>query len=136
MDTLLESYAGAFLSVGLIGGLLLIQLLVADALGILAKRTPGTPIEADHGLLLFRAHRAHANTNESVAAFICLTIFSVAVSAPAAWLNALCWIYVVGRIGHMLFYYANLQILRSIAFAVGILALIGIFVLGIYSWLS
>ena len=78
MDNLLTIYLPAIASFGVLGGMLLVQLVVADILGIVGKHQPGTPIPADHANLLFRAHRAHANTNESVAAFIALTLFALA----------------------------------------------------------
>jgi uncharacterized MAPEG superfamily protein len=131
MENVLNDYIPAVASIGVIGGLLLLQLLVADVIGILKKHVPGTPVPADHQSLLFRAHRAHANTNESVAAFLALTLFALAVSATPSWLNTLCLAYVVGRVGHMACYYANLKLLRSIFFALGTLALIGILVIAI-----
>jgi uncharacterized MAPEG superfamily protein len=136
MENLLTVYMPAIASFGIIGGLLLVQLLVADIIGILNKQPPGTPIPADHSKLLFRAHRAHANTNESVAAFLALTLFAIAVSATPAWLNTLCMTYITGRVGHMLCYYTNLKILRSIFFAIATLALIGILGVGIAAWLG
>ena len=118
MENLLTVYMPAIASFGIIGGLLLVQLVIADIIGIVNKQPPGTPIPADHSTLLFRAHRAHANTNESVAAFLALTLFAIAVSAPPFWLNTLCLAYIAGRVGHMLCYYANLKILRSIFFGI------------------
>lgn len=135
MDTILNTYALTILSFGLTGGLLLLQLLIADMLGIYAKQPPGFPIEPDHNKPHFRAYRALANTNESVSIFIILVLFALLLSAPAAWLNGLSVMYVVGRFGHMCCYYANLKMLRSLFFGVGFLSLIGIFILGIIAWL-
>src|SRR5690606_28228114 len=123
------------LSFGLTGGLLLLQLLIADMFGMLAKQPPGFPIEPNHDKPLFRAYRAFANTNESVSIFIILVLFALLLSAPATWLNSLSVMYVVGRFGHMCCYYANLKMLRSLFFGVSFLSLIGIFLLGIYAWL-
>jgi len=136
MQNLLTVYMPAIASFGIIGGLLLVQLVVADIIGIVNKQAPGTPIPADHSKLLFRAHRAHANTNESVAVFIALTLFAIAVSAPPFWLNTLCLTYIVGRLGHMLCYYANLKLLRSIFFGIATLALVGILAVGITACLA
>jgi uncharacterized MAPEG superfamily protein len=136
MESLLTNYMPAIASFGIIGGLLLVQLLVADIIGILNKQTPGTPIPADHSKLLFRAHRAHANTNESVAVFIALTLFAIAVSAPPSWLNTLCLVYIAGRLGHMLCYYANLKLLRSVFFGIATLALVGILAVGLVACLG
>ncbi len=136
MDDLLTAYMPAIASFGIIGGLLLLQLVVADVIGIANKQVPGTPISADHSKLLFRAYRAHANTNESVAAFIALTLFAIAISAIPLWLNTLCMAYIAGRLGHMLCYYANLKVLRSISFGISTLALVGILGVGIAACLG
>jgi len=126
MENLLTIYLPTIVSFGILGGMLLVQLVVADVLGIVGKHEPGAPIPTDHSKLLFRAHRAHANTNESVAAFIALTLFALAVSATPSWLNTLCQLYIAARLGHMVCYYLNLKILRSIIFAVSLLSLFGI----------
>lgn len=131
MENLLTDYMPAIASIGIIGGLILVQLVFADIVGIIGKHTPGAPIPADHEKLLFRAHRVHANTNESVAAFLALTVYAIAVSATPSWLNTLCLVYIAGRVGHMLCYYANLKVLRSISFGIAILALFGILVVGV-----
>src|SRR5438876_9648023 len=119
---------------GATGGVLLIQLLVLDVAGLKVRHRPGTPVEADHGNFLFRASRAHANTNESIAAFILLALFGVLSAAPAGWLNTLAWVYVLARIAHMLCYYANVQLLRSLSFGVGLVALLGLLIVVVLAW--
>jgi len=119
---------------GATGALLLIQLLVLDVAGLKARHRPGTPVEPDHGNFLFRASRAHANTNESIAAFILLAFFGVLSAAPAGWLNTLSWVYVLARIAHMLCYYAGVHLLRSLSFGVGLAALFGMLVVGVLAW--
>lgn len=130
MQDWLSPYAPTIWALGVTGGLLLIQILVADVAGIRAHHAPGTPVAADPGSFLFRAVRAHANTNESVAAFILLALFGVLSMVTASTLNILAWVYVAGRGGHMLFYYAGVAPLRSVSFAVSILALLGMLILG------
>lgn len=103
--------------------LFLVQLLVLDVASIKTRHVPGTPVQADHASFLFRATRAHANTNESVAVFILLTLVAIFTSASPAWANACAWLYLAGRLGHMLCYYADLRIARSVSFAVGLIAL-------------
>lgn len=128
METILESYGLTIMTVGAIGGLLLIQLLVVDFAGITGGHAPGTPVSVDHEKFLFRAVRAHANTNESVASFVLLVLFALLMSAPANWVNGSCVLYLVGRVGHMCCYYANIKILRSVFFGaslIGLLALLG-----------
>ena len=136
METVLSTYSLTVLAIGIIGGLLLLQILIVDVAGIVSRHTPGTPVKAEHKYFLFRASRAHANTNESVSSFILLVLFAVVTSASPTWVNSLSVLYVVGRIGHMCFYYANMKILRSVSFAVSLLALFGILVSGCAAWLN
>jgi uncharacterized MAPEG superfamily protein len=110
------------------------QLAVVDVIGIKTRHSPGHPIPANHNDFLFRASRAHSNTNESVAIFILFVAFSILSSANPEWLNISALVYLAGRIAHMLFYYSNLKLLRSISFAVSLLGLMGMFVVGILSW--
>ena len=89
LSTVFDAYRTTIVCLGLAGGLLVFQLLVVDVAGIRRRHPPGLPIEPDPTDFLFRATRAHANTNESIAAFTLLAIFSVAVGADAAWTNGL-----------------------------------------------
>jgi len=123
------------LAMGAIAGLLLVQILVVDVTAIRARHKPGAPVEPDHRNFLFRAVRAHANTNESLAAFILLALFGIFSSAAPAWINALSWVYVAARLAHMLCYYADLRLARSISFGIGLAALVGLLVTGVGSWL-
>lgn len=136
MENYLLAYGPTVLSFGAVGALLLLQHLVADAMVIMQKHQPGTPIPPDHSKMIFRAHRAHANTNETLGAFIILTLFALAAAAPPLWLNSLSVLYLVARIGHMCFYYFNLQMARSIAFAFAILALFGIMGVAFIAWFN
>ena len=106
--------------------LFVVQLLVLDWAGIKAKHKPGMPVPADHASFLFRASRAHGNTNESVSAFILLTLVALFTAAPPAWANGCAWLYVAGRLGHMLCYYADLRLGRSVAFGVSLVALVAL----------
>ena len=131
MPELLLPYTGVVAALGATGALILLQMLVADFAGIRARHVPGTPVPSDHGLFLFRAVRAHANTNESVAAFVLLALYGIFSAANAQWLNVLAWTYVGARIAHMLSYYADLRLLRSIVFGIGLLALLAMAVVGL-----
>lgn len=113
---------------GTIAGLFLVQILVVDFASIRAKHPPGTPVPVDHNNFLFRATRAHANTNESIATFTLLAVAGILSAAAPAWLNGLAWVYVLGRLAHMLCYYAGQGLARSTAFAVSLAALLGLFV--------
>lgn len=132
---LIEPYKMTILVLGLAGFLFWIQLAIVDIVSIKAKHTPGFTIAQDHGSLLFRAHRVLANSNESAATLILFALFSILSSAHATWLNGCALAYLIGRVGHMIFYYSNLKILRSLAFAISFAGLLGMFVAGLVSWL-
>lgn len=123
-------------ALGTLGGLLLVQLLIADLAGIRSGHRPGTPVEPDPARFLFRAVRAHANTNESVAIFILLALFGVFSGASPLWLNGLAWTYLVSRVAHMLCYYAGWALARSASFAVSLLALFGMAAAGAAVWIG
>ncbi len=123
-------YASTVAAMGTMGALLLVQLIVLDVAGIKAGHVPGAPVTGSHDDFLFRAARAHANTNESLGAFILLALFGILSNAAPGWLNACAITYVAARIGHMLCYWTNLKPLRSIAFVVAFLALVGMLVVG------
>jgi uncharacterized MAPEG superfamily protein len=131
MSKWLIPYAATVFALGATAGLLLVQILVADVAGIRARHEPGTPIAADHASFLFRASRAHANTNESVAGFTLLAVFGIFAGAAPSWLAALAWTYVAGRAGHMLCYYLDQRVARSACFVVSLLALVGMLVVGV-----
>jgi uncharacterized MAPEG superfamily protein len=128
----LEPYYATLLAMLTTGGLLLVQILVVDVAGIRARHKPGMPVDPDPANFLFRATRAHANTNESVAAFILLSLAGLLLATAPAWLNSLAWAYVAGRAGHMLCYYADLRAARSTFFGVGLAALLGM--LAVIAW--
>jgi len=120
---------------GLAGFTFLVQLLIADVVALKTRHTPGYPIEPDHNDLLFRSSRVLSNTNESVAIFILLVGFALLSSANPQWLNNCSVIYLIGRVSHMVFYYADLKLLRSISFGVSLLGLTAIFITGLMAWL-
>lgn len=134
MDAI-EAYYPTLWAMGAAGALLLVQLIIADFAGIKAGHKPGTPVAADSGSFLFRATRAHANTNESISAFGLLAVTGILSSAAPQWLYALCWSYVLCRVAYTLFYYANKAMLRSTAFGLSLVALLGVFALDVAAWL-
>ena len=134
MTDLLTSYAPTVAVFGAIGSLFLIQLLIVDVVGIMSGHQPGGQVEQAHERLLFRVVRAHANTNESVAAFILLALFGMMLGVNPARLNACAVVYFVGRAAHMLCYYMNLKLMRSISFGVSLLGLIGMLIIGWVAW--
>ena len=108
------------------GGLLLLQLLVADVAGMRAKQTPGMPIEPNHENFLFRASRSLANMNESIAIFIIFALVGILSGADAKWLGLSAWIYIAARTAYMLCYWFNIKLMRSAFFGVSLLALSGL----------
>jgi len=117
-------YVSTFAALLAIGVLILLQLVVADIAAILAKHESGTPISPDFSRFYFRAARAHANTNESVAVFIAAVVVGVLASASSYWLGVSAWAYVGCRAVHMAAYYANKKLPRSAAFGLSLVALL------------
>lgn len=130
----IEPYRMTVLVLGLSGFLFFVQLVVVDIAGIKSGHTPGFRIEQNHDSFIFRAYRALANSNESAAILILFSLFSILSSANATWLNGFSLVYLLGRIGHMVFYYSNFKILRSLSFAISFLGLLGMFIVGLVSW--
>jgi uncharacterized MAPEG superfamily protein len=128
------AYVPLVCAMGVAALLFLLQLSVVDYAGIRAKHVPGTPVPSDHNLFLFRATRAHANTNESIAVFILLALFGMFSTANPTWLNASAWIYVAARAAHMLLYYFDLRLWRSVAFGVGLVGLWLMMIVGAIPW--
>lgn len=120
---------------GSLGSLLLLQLVVLDIAILSQKHIPGFTIEANHEHFLFRANRALANSNESLGIFIVFVLFALFSQPIAHWINGFAVVYLFGRIGHMLCYYFNMKILRSIFFVVSLFGLIGLFVTAVVAWL-
>jgi uncharacterized MAPEG superfamily protein len=109
----------------------LTQAVIADLAAIRAGHTPGMPVTTGHADFLFRATRAQTNTNESLAAFVLLSLAAMLLGASPGWTNGLAWVFVVGRLSHMLAYYADLRGLRSASFTVGFACLVGLLLAGI-----
>lgn len=126
MPTPFEPYASTLLAAAVAALLMLVQLLVADVAGIRAGHAPGSPVAADPSNFLFRAVRAHANTNESVAAFALLAVAGVLGGAEPSTLASASWCYVGARVVHMIAYWAGVAMLRSAAFLVSFLALLAL----------
>ncbi len=130
IDLALGAYESTILSLGVLATLLLVQLLIADVLGIVRGHTPGTPVAASHDDLLFRATRTVANTNESIAIFIVLVLFNILSGGDPSWTAYLAWTYVGARGLYAICYYSNLQIPRSVVFGASLIALLGLLING------
>jgi uncharacterized MAPEG superfamily protein len=131
MSEALAPYSPAILACGIFGGLYLLQLLIVDVVAIRRRHVPGAPIATGHEDLLFRAARAHANTTESVGAFILVAAFAIGAQADARWVNILVWAFVGFRTLHMAAYYLDLRPLRSAAFALAVATLVALLGLGL-----
>jgi len=130
-DPIANDYGPMILAFGAMGGLFLLQLLVVDFAGIRAKHTPGVPVEPDPSDFYFRAVRAHANTNESIAAFVLLALFCMWTDATPSWTNGAGVAFVAARASHMVCYWAGYSIARSASFAIALLSLIALFTTGL-----
>ena len=113
--------------------LMLVQLTISDAVGIIRKHSPGSPVVGDHADLLFRVTRTVANTNESIAIFVCAILFCILSSASPSYTAYAAWIYVIMRALYALCYYTNLQTMRSTCFGIAALALAGLIGVGIFT---
>lgn len=125
MEYLAGVYALTLSAMVAAGFLFLVQLVIADITAIRAGHKAGFPIPANSDSFLFRAARSHANTGESIPAFALFAVAGVMAAADAAWLGGFAWGWVGCRVLHMAFYYGNQKLLRSTAFGVSLIMLIG-----------
>lgn len=123
-------YESTILSLGVLASLMLVQFLIADVVGIRSKHIPGTAVPSDHNLILFRATRMVANTNETIGIFIIAVLFCIYSNANPAHLAYACWTFVAARTVYIVCYLGDLRILRSCVFVVCLLSLIAILVIG------
>lgn len=130
MSEIYQHYHPAIFGMGVFGVIYLLQLIVADFAAIRRRHNPGTAVEQNHDDFLFRATRAHANTTESIGAFILIAGFAVVNGGDPAWVNALVWMFIAARVTHSLAYYLDKRLLRSAAFGFACLILFILFTVG------
>jgi uncharacterized MAPEG superfamily protein len=130
-DSLLVAYGSVFAGWLCLGAACLMQAIMVDIAGIRSHHTPGMPVTTGHDDFFFRATRAQANTNETLAVFALLSLAAVVLGASPWWTKFFVWIFVAARLGHMLAYYADLRTLRSASFGIGLVCLVALLVLGI-----
>jgi uncharacterized MAPEG superfamily protein len=123
---MLEPYGSALVAYLVLGIVFLVQIFMVDIASIRAGHTPGMAVTGGHDDFLFRAVRAHANTNENLAAFLILSLAAMLLGADPWWTNGLVGTFVAARAAHMLMYYLDLRMARSAAFALGLLCLVGL----------
>lgn len=133
MEHILSTYSLAINALGAVSVLTLVQLIVADIVGIGRKHVPGTTIAGDHADLLFRVSRTVANTNESIAIFLCALLFCILRSAPAEWTGYAAWGYVIARVAYAACYYADYKTPRSICFAASLLSILALVLVGAFA---
>ncbi|MBQ4864001.1 MAPEG family protein [Pseudoalteromonas sp. MMG013] len=134
MADIFITYHTSILICGLIATLFLLQLIIADIVLFFNKHQAGHPIESDHQSFVFRATRAHANTNESIAIYILLLLFGLLSQSAPDWLAFSSGLYGIARLAHMSFYYMNLQLARSCAFGLGLVGLLSMLITGLTAW--
>lgn len=135
MADIFTQYHSSILICAMVATLFLVQLIVADIALFLKKHQAGHPLEPNHSHFVFRAVRAHANTNESIGIYILLLLFCIMSQSAAHWLTMTSGLYCVSRLAHMCFYYCNIHLARSISFGCSLLGLLGMLVTGLVSWL-
>ena len=133
MPNIVDPYGPVFAAWLCLAAAYLVQTIVADVAGIRAHHVPGMPVTGGHDDFFFRAARAQANTNESLALFLLLTLAAMLLGANGWLTSALVWVFVIARVVHMLAYYADQRTLRSAASGVGFLCLVGLFVVALVS---
>ncbi|MFK7976832.1 MAG: MAPEG family protein [Halioglobus sp.] len=131
MEVLLASYEYSIWALGYVAALMLVQLLVADVVGIAKKHVPGTVVESNHSNILFRTARTVGNVNESIGIFICGLLFCLLTSASPQYTAYAAWGYATSRTLYAVCYYANLQTLRSVVFGFSLLSLVALIVVGL-----
>ncbi len=126
IEPLVQYYPGTVVAWTFTALLLLVQVLVADVTGLRRKRSPGAGVEGGHDDFLWRAERAFMNNNETLGAFVLLTLAAVGVAAEPLPVNGCALLFVTARAGHMVCYWADLRRLRSVCWIAGTLALFGL----------
>lgn len=124
-------YESTIMAMGVMAGLMLLQLLIADAVGIKAKHSPGSAVVANHDDFLFRATRTVANTNESIAIFLLASLFCILAHANPAYTATAAWGFVVARAVYAACYYFDFRLLRSVIFGLSLLFLAALLVIGV-----
>lgn len=127
-------YENTILAMGCMAGLMFVQLIVADVVGVKSKHPPGSAVPSDHDSALFRASRTMANTNESIAIFILAVLFCIYSNASPVYTAYAAWGFVIARAAYAVCYYANVRLLRSVVFGISLLFILALLVIGIIVW--
>jgi uncharacterized MAPEG superfamily protein len=122
MPQLVATYHTSFCALVGVAVLWMIQALAVDWYGIRTRHIPGTPVSGGHSSVVFRVFRAHGNTTENLTAFVLCALLAMLLGGPAAWVDGLTVAFFAGRLGHMLCYYADIRLPRSVFFGIGLAA--------------
>ena len=124
---------------------LLVMVFVQSLVAAMAHRAqksyvPGVVDEAlGPESFVFRSHRTFMNSIENVPFMLGLILLAVMTGFDAWWLSLLSWVYVGGRLAHMITYYLvatrKNPSLRSYFFILAILAQLLLMVMLGVSWL-
>jgi uncharacterized MAPEG superfamily protein len=75
-----------------------------------------------------RAHLAHLNAFEAVPAILAGVLVAELAHAPRLWIDVLAGLFVAFRIAHAAFYIADRPLLRSHCWRLGMVCVVGLFV--------
>lgn len=78
-----------------------------------------------------RANAAQQNSFEAFPFFAVVVLIAFILQAPAIWVNLLAGLFVAARIGFIYCYVTDKASLRSICWTVGVICVLGIFVLSV-----
>ena len=76
-----------------------------------------------------RAHWAHQNSFEAFPAFAAAVIIAHLVQAPQGRIDLLAMVFVAARVAYIGAYVADAAVLRSLVWSVGLLSVVGLFVI-------
>ena len=117
-------------AIGAMALLMMLQLLLADIVGISRRHEPGSGVAGGHDDPFFRVTRTVANTNEIIAIFVLAVLFCVWSGASEEMTAWAAWAFVATRGAYAICYYLNLKVLRSTCFSASMVALIALLVIG------
>jgi len=78
-----------------------------------------------------RANAAQQNSFEAFPFFAVVVLIAYILQAPANWVNLLAGLFVAARIGFIYCYVTDKESLRSICWTIGVICVLGIFVLSV-----
>ena len=129
----LAPYSSAIATLAVVTLIMLVQLLIADVTGIAKRHVPGGFVKPDHSEILFRTTRVVANTNESIAIYLCALLFCIFSNANPDYTAYCAWAYAITRLLYAICYYANIATARSIVFGLSLITLIAMLLVGTFS---